>query len=381
VAPALIVSSMQGRSEEDAGGRAGFAIIPVIALNAQRPIPSSCGDAFAPHRPTRRMPPYLLAGSIALVATTVLSAARPLVGAPVAAPLVCDAVWRDAARDRDVPVRIRLPDGTGTVPVVLFSHGLGGNLDAGTSWGEHWAANGLAVIHLQHAGSDDALWRGKPMRGRQAALRRAMSGEQLVARVEDVKFVLTALDSRSSEGRCDLRRIDRARVGMSGHSYGAHTTQAVAGQRFAGGRAMPDPRVRAAIAFSPAPPARADERALAQAFGAITMPFMSLTGTRDEVPGLTDITPAQRTLPYRHMPSGAKYLLVFDGADHAAFGGQPRLARARGNATPDAIVEDVQAATLAFWRATLLDDAAARAWLTGGALRASLAAGDRFEHK
>ena len=44
---------------------------------------------------------------------------------------VCDAVWRDAARGRDLPVRIRMPDGSGRVPVVLFSPGLGGNRQGG----------------------------------------------------------------------------------------------------------------------------------------------------------------------------------------------------------------------------------------------------------
>jgi len=53
-----------------------------------------------------------------------------------AAPAVCEASWRDGARNREVPVRIRLPDGTGPIPVILFSHGLGGSLDAGTDWGE-----------------------------------------------------------------------------------------------------------------------------------------------------------------------------------------------------------------------------------------------------
>lgn len=315
---------------------------------------------------------------------------RPLAASPAptrraAAPQTCDVVWRDDARQRDVAVRIRMPDGTGPVPLVLFSHGLGGSVASGTAWGEHWARHGIAVIHLQHPGSDERVWKGVPPARRQASLRGAMSADQLVARARDVSFVLDAATTRATAGACDLRRIDRSRIGMSGHSFGAHTTQAVAGQGFAAtgsARTLREPRVRAAVAFSPAPPSRGGEDGLRSAFGPITIPFLSVTGTRDEVPTLTETTPSQRTLPYAYMRPGDKYLLVFDGADHAAFGGQPRpLRRREGGSPAESVAEDVKAATLAFWRATLLDDPTARRWLTGGGLAAALGPGDRYEHK
>src|SRR4051812_19485771 len=37
--------------------------------------------------------------------------------------------WHDAARNRTLPVRLRLPRGTGPAPAVLISHGLGGSRD------------------------------------------------------------------------------------------------------------------------------------------------------------------------------------------------------------------------------------------------------------
>jgi predicted dienelactone hydrolase len=316
------------------------------------------------------------AGLALSLASDARPASRPFT---TAAPAVCEASWRDGARDRDVPVRIRIPDGTGPIPVILFSHGLGGSLDAGTAWGEAWARAGFAVIHLQHAGSDEALWRGQRPGERLNALRTGMSAGQLIARAADVAFVLDELARRPAEGRCDLNRIDRSRVGMSGHSFGAHTTQAVAGQRFpgAGGmRAMRDPRIRAAVAFSPAPPRAADDVVRA-AFAAIEIPFFSITGTRDAVPALNDVSPADRTLPHRYLPPGQKYLLVFDGAEHADFGGNAASGARRGG---DAHVSEVvKRATTEFWRATLLDDPAARKWLEDGSLRAMLARGDRYE--
>ncbi len=311
---------------------------------------------------------------------------------------VCDAVWRDAARGRDIPVRIRIPDGDGKVPVILFSHGLGGSVDAGTTWGEAWSENGFAVVHVQHPGSDASIWQNeKGVAARLAAMRAAMTGEQLRARADDVGFVLDELGRRGAEGRCDLGRVDLDRVGMSGHSFGAHTTQAVAGQTFpgVGQRGLRDPRVRAAVAFSPGPPRGGDE-AVRAAFASITMPFFSITGTEDESAMVPDVTAGDRELPYRSMPAGDKYLLVFDGATHADLSGGggvedagarrfPRRGAAGGRrGTDDAgehIDEVVAAATVAFWKATLLGDGDARRFLDEGGVERMLSRADRFKRK
>ena len=38
-----------------------------------------------------------------------------------------DHVVRDEARQREIPLRVYLPASTAPAPIVLFSHGLGGN--------------------------------------------------------------------------------------------------------------------------------------------------------------------------------------------------------------------------------------------------------------
>ena len=228
---------------------------------------------------------------------------------------VCDAVWHDSVRNRDVPVRIRMPGGTGKAPVILFSHGLGGTVQAGTVWGEAWAEAGFVVIHLQHPGSDGPAVRAVGFRG-------AMGAEQLIAR----------------------------------------------------GAALADTRIDAAIAFSPSPPTQPGVSDAA-AFGAISIPFFSITGTLDEVPALTAVTPADRQRPFAAMPTGGKYLLVMDGANHAAFGGQHYAYR---GPAPDSHVEPIIIRlTTLFWRWTLGGDLAARAELDRGA--ATIGPKDRFE--
>jgi predicted dienelactone hydrolase len=282
---------------------------------------------------------------------------------------VCDGVWTDSDRAREIPVRIRMPMSGTALPVVVYSHGLGGSVDAGTSWSEVWAEEGIATVHIQHAGSDTAVLRS----GR---LRQAASGDQLIARIGDVQFALDQVEAGVSIADCDLGRAAADRAGVAGHSFGAHTTLAIAGQSFAGRMAGNDPRFRAAIALSPAPPERAGPEAVAAAFGSITVPTMTITGTQDTVP-INTVTAEDRILPYRALPPGDKYLLVFDGANHAAFSGNWRR---RASAAPDPrIVRSVQQVTGLFWRAYLTDDAAARSQLA--VFEAGLSDDDRFEAK
>jgi predicted dienelactone hydrolase len=285
---------------------------------------------------------------------------------------VCNAVWTDAARQRAVPVRIRMPDGTGKVPVILFSHGLGGSLDSGTDWTEAWAAAGLASITMQHAGSDRSILATGIVAG--------MSPMQLIARARDVTFVLDEIGRRKAEGKCDLTRIDMTRIGMSGHSFGAMTTLAAIGQHYAlpAAQGLADPRIRAAIAFSPYPPLRSHDDAAA--FGNIRIPFMTVTGTADFAAITPGVTPADRQRPFRAVPPGGKYLLVLAGANHMQFNGQDLL---RDGTKPDPHVRALTiSATTAFWRATLLGDADAAHWMADPmGLRRQLAPGDSFESR
>src|SRR5262245_56364081 len=74
-----------------------------------------------------------------------------------------DLVIKDAKRERDIPVLVYMPKAALPAPVVLFSHGLGGNRQGSAFLGNHWAARGYAVVFVQHPGSDDSVWKGKPL--------------------------------------------------------------------------------------------------------------------------------------------------------------------------------------------------------------------------
>ena len=145
-----------------------------------------------------------------------------------------DLTVHNATRNRDIPIRAYLPAITNAAPVVLFSPGLGGSRVGSAFLGEHWAERGYVAICLQHPGSDDALWKGKPMRERMEAMRQAATPDNFLLRVQDVPAVLDQLERWNADKPNPLAgRLDLKHIGMSGHSFGAVTTQAVAGETFA----------------------------------------------------------------------------------------------------------------------------------------------------
>lgn len=296
-----------------------------------------------------------------------------------------DDTWQDRARQRNVPVRIRwpaenLPMPPGGRPVVLFSHGLGGTVDGGERWGQAWCAAGLVVVHLQHPGSDlEAVRRVARSFSDQAGLRRAAGPEQLLARLEDVVFALDEMQRRRAAGIGRWAQARVGAVGMSGHSFGAHTTLGMAGQRYPGHPGMDEPRLAAFVAFSPTLPARGNPE---QAFARLTRPLLCLTGTHDDDVVGNGATPERRVGVFAALPPGRKAQLVLEDADHMTFAGHVGL---RGEAlarhAPARALQAqhhalVAAITADWWRAHLMGDAQALGRLTQPS---GLAAGDRWQ--
>src|SRR5260221_4568726 len=170
-----------------------------------------------------------------------------------------DLIVKDVGRSREVPIRVYLPKEKKPAPVVLFSHGLGGSREGSAYLGNHWAARGYVAVFLQHPGSDDSVWKDKPPAQRLAAMRAAADLENFLLRVDDVRAVLDQLEQGNKAAGHPLSGpLDMKRVGMSGHSFGAVTTQALSGQRFRRGTSLTDARIRAAVIMSPSGPRLGD---------------------------------------------------------------------------------------------------------------------------
>lgn len=282
----------------------------------------------------------------------------------------------DGDRTRDLALRVYLPAGTSAAPVVLFSHGLGGSCENNPYLGRHWAARGYAAVFMQHPGSDETVWKGQPAGERRSAMRDAASVKNFAARVKDVPAVLDQLEKWNAEaGHALAGRLDLKRVGMSGHSFGAVTTQAVSGQKYPFGLNYTDGRIKAAVAFSPSSPKRGDPK---KAFGEVGIPWLLMTGTKDTSP-INDTDVASRLAVFPALPAGDKYELVLEGAEHSAFGDRalPGDKEARNPNHHRAIL----ALSTAFWDAYLRGDAAAKAWLDGDGARGVLEPKDRWQKK
>jgi predicted dienelactone hydrolase len=299
----------------------------------------------------------------------------PLAVSAAVALKVVDLTVHNATRNRDLPVRVYLPTNTAPVPVILFSHGLGGNREGSKFLGQHWAARGYVAVFLQHPGSDDSVWKGESKKDRTTALNQAMSLESFLLRVQDVPAVLNQLEIWNAETNHPLaNRMNLKKVGMSGHSFGAVTTEAVGGESFpAGGQRFTDARITAAIAFSPSSPKRGSA---AKAFGAAKIPWLLMTGTKDVAPiGNTDVK--SRLAVYPNLKDAPKYELVLDNAEHSAFTDRA-LPGDREPRNPNHH-RVILALSTAFWDAYLRDDATALAWLNSNQPRSVMEAKDAWQ--
>jgi dienelactone hydrolase len=224
--------------------------------------------------------------------------------------------WDDSGRARTVLAKLYLPaQHSAPVPLVVFSHGIGGSREGYTYLGKYWAANGYASLHLQHAGSDRNLWAGNPLM-LVSRLQDAAHESEAKNRAIDVGFALDRL-----LGSEVAPRIDTARIAAAGHSYGANTTLLAAGAQLRrDGRIVGfgDPRIRAAVIIS-APPFHGEPDAQ-DILRHVQVPTLHITAAADDIripgyhSGLQD-----RVDVYAATGGARKSLAVFKDGSHSIF--------------------------------------------------------------
>lgn len=158
--------------------------------------------------------------------------------------------------------------------------------------------------------------------------------------------------------------MDISRMGMSGHSFGANTTQIMAGQLF-GKESLSqlyEPRFKAGITYSPVATScrLAPEKDI---YGAIKIPLFHMTGTADDSP-LDDSSYKKRLAVFEQSGEPDQHLLVLKDGDHMVFAGS----RGKLAENPKRHLHEniIKIASLAFWDAYLRQDPAAKDWLAGG---------------
>ena len=274
----------------------------------------------------------------------------------------------DEAREgRAVPFKVYHPadyEG-GKMPVILWSHGFGGNRDGAAFISRYLSSHGYTLVHMTHPGTDSSLWEGKPGHPWDILQKASVTRETTLNRFKDVSFLIDQLPGWAEKESEVGEYMDLTRFGMSGHSFGAMTTQVMAGQMFPDENdkliSLREPRITCGILYSPVPIKHlTGEMPEPHIYGPIDIPLLHMTGTEDASP-LHDFGYERRLAVHEYSDHPEKYLQVLQGGDHMIYNGT--RGKLGANDLRDEHEAQIKMAALAFWDAQLKDDEAARAFL------------------
>lgn len=275
--------------------------------------------------------------------------------------------WHDEKRDkhrggRTIPFKAYVPNSPQKFPVILWSHGLGGSRDGAGFISRFIASYGYVVIHVQHSGTDTELWEGKPGHPWDIIKAIQIPRHATLNRLKDIPFALNQLKSVDF-----IENMDLTRIGMSGHSFGAMTTQVMAGQMRGFGRrqySLHEPRFCSGILYSPVPHNQKRMHKPDDFYGSIRIPLMTMTGTDDGSP-LGNFGYQERLEVFDHSGGPEQYLLLLTGGDHMVYNGS----RGKLDTNPKRGLHEniIKIFSLAFWETYLKNNNQAKLWLCSNA--------------
>ncbi|AZQ35557.1 alpha/beta fold hydrolase [Streptomyces cyaneochromogenes] len=277
---------------------------------------------------------------------------RKSAGAPATVISAKPVVLSAPGRGEDLQVRVSAPASGGDLPVIVFSHGFGWSMNGYAPLADFWAAQGFVVVQPTHL---DSRTLGLPAEDpRTPRIWRF--------RIEDLKRVLDGLDVLEASVPGLGGRLDRSRIAVAGHSWGAQTASALLGARVLGsdgvpGEDMSDLRVKAGVLLAMAglgddltPFASENFPFMRPSFADMATPALVVAGDHDQS-HLTTRGPDWFTDAYTHSP-GSKSLLTLFGAEHS-LGGIPGYEVAETTDESPARVALIQQLTSAFLRGAL----------------------------
>lgn len=253
----------------------------------------------------------------------------------------------DVSPGEQMAVFAQVPEPTppGDVPVVVFSHGLGGSHRGYGGLGAHLASHGAAVLHPQFR---DSRSRPGSVKERAAIRPFLFDPADWSSRLARIRAVLGSL---ADQCRIPIR-LQPEGVVLAGHSYGAFVTQLLLGVRLSGIGAEIDttahPAVCGGILLSPQ--GSGDRGLTASSWDDVTKPVLVVTATHDH--GARGEGLGWRREPFDRARSDLKHLAVVRGGDHHLGGipmpGDDWPSRGGGQAWKAEVRNAVAAVTLAF---------------------------------
>jgi predicted dienelactone hydrolase len=270
-------------------------------------------------------------------------------------------------RGRPLSIKVHVPEGDGPWPVVIVSHGAGGNRDTHFAQAQDLARHGYGVLCLEHPGSNTERMKSS-IRIFRNLKQMIHDPAELLGRPKDVAF---AVDQAAEWNRSHPRlrgRLDLTRVAVMGHSFGAYTVLVVSGARPAApaeadakepgqslGPDLFDARIKCGIALSPQGPG--DPFFLKESYSTIRIPVLGISGTRDKQQN--GDAPLARLESFKLWPAnkGQNAFLWLTNAGHLDFTDSSSASGESGRGLPSANRADVQkvvrAASLMFLKECL----------------------------
>ncbi|MGW4639442.1 alpha/beta hydrolase family protein [Sphaerisporangium sp. NPDC004334] len=256
-------------------------------------------------------------------------------------------------RGEDLQVRVSAPVAGGDLPVIVFSHGFGQSMDGYAPLVDFWAARGFVVVQPTHL--DSRTLDVTPDDPRHPEIWRF--------RVRDLTCVLDHLDLVEASVPGLAGRIDRGRIAVAGHSWGAQTASMLLGARVLDAEGVPgedmsDPRIRAGVLLAVPGTGGADLTPFAAEhfsfmnpdFTRMTPPALVVAGDKDQS-ALSVRGPEWFTDAYFLSP-GAKSLLTLFGAEHSLGGVAGHAVTETTDESPERVAL-IQRLTSAFLRSAL----------------------------
>ncbi len=291
-----------------------------------------------------------------------------------------DGLVDPARQNRLVQTRITIPNGPGPFPLILMSHGNGGNWSSHQHLVDHIASHGYVVLAPNHPCSDTQRV-FKNRRTYSTGPNPGRDPSAVLGRPADIRFLIDQASGWNVDPQHRLAgKLNLDRIGAVGHSYGSYTVQAVCGARPFLDRLDPpvppgkgpapsqrDPRIDVGVVYSPSGPG--SDWFNETSYREMACPMLCFTGEKDVQASGGLKSARDRYRAYQLMPKGDKYHLWLAHAGHNGWDdlreASAWLRRQWSRATPEAddVVHISAAMTVAFLNAYLRDDATARSLL------------------
>jgi dienelactone hydrolase len=287
-------------------------------------------------------------------------------GEPSPVGVIPTTLLHDAQRNKDLDLSIEYPTRGGPFPVIILSHAYGATNRGYESMVANWTGHGYVVIRPLHAdagalreaprptssapnanppggeanrdpnGRDEG---GRNRRGQQPPAQTPPPFRPNPAddiwdkerepqwrdRARDITLVIDSLAGLEDRFPELKGKMDRAKIAVAGHGYGAFTAMLAGGAKTFGNPPLQlgDSRVTAILAMSP-PGIAANRGLTAESWREVKVPAMFMTGSRDFGAVETE-TPEWRKAAYLDSPAGDKYFVLLDGARSSTFTGMAPL--------------------------------------------------------